>query len=330
MTLTKFKLPIAITPGEPAGIGPDIVLKLGQTEIGYPVVIIADPEVLESRASLLNLPIKIHLVDHIQNSPLQPAQTLNVFPVKLVNPVLPKVLDSANSAYVLETLNAGAHACLGKHCAALLTGPVHKGIINQAGFKFSGHTHYFAELTKTSEIVMLLATDILRIALVTDHIPLQTVSAKITKKRLEAVLRILYQSLQQQFGIYKPCISVCGLNPHAGEGGYLGKEEQLVIEPILKKLKLEGMDILGPLSADTAFVHSKLANTDAIVCMYHDQGLPVLKSTGFGQAINITLGLPFLRTSVDHGTALDLAGTGKADPSSLFYTLSTTIKLIHA
>ena len=238
-------------------------------------------------------------------------------------PVQAGTLDSANAAYVLETLDYAVQGCADASFQAMVTAPVHKGIINDAGIAFSGHTEYLAAATATDTVVMLLATDELRVALVTTHVPLHEISALITRERLQRIIRALHHDLQQRFGIAQPHIKVCGLNPHAGEDGHLGREEIDTIIPTLEGLREEGIDLDGPLPADTVFNSRYIAGSDAILAMYHDQGLPVLKHSGFGRAVNITLGLPIIRTSVDHGTALELAGTGKVDTGSLQVALNT-------
>ena len=307
---------IAVTPGEPAGIGPDLVVRLAQEPSDTPIVAIADPDLLAERAQRLGLPLhteRFEPGDLVQRA--QPGH-LAVLPVAVRRPVTPGRLDTANAPYVLDTLRIACDACLEGTFKALVTGPVHKGVINDAGLPFTGHTEFLAERCG-AEPVMMLATPGLRVALVTTHLPLRDVSAAITREHLTEVIRILHRDLSTRFGIPEPRILVCGLNPHAGEGGHLGREEIEVIEPVLNALRGLGWHLIGPLPADTAFVPDKLAVADAVLAMYHDQGLPVLKHLGFGQAVNITLGLPIIRTSVDHGTALDLAGTDRADLGSL-------------
>ncbi|MFB1487522.1 MULTISPECIES: 4-hydroxythreonine-4-phosphate dehydrogenase PdxA [unclassified Thiocapsa] len=307
---------IAITPGEPAGIGPDLVVRLAQEPSDTPMVAIADPDLLAERAQRLGLPL--HIERYEDGDAFPPAQPgyLAVLPVALRHAVSPGRLNPANAPYVLDTLRIACDACLEGTFKALVTGPVHKGVINDAGLPFTGHTEFLAERCG-AEPVMMLVTPGLRVALVTTHLPLREVSAAITREHLTRVIRILHRDLSSRFGIPEPRILVCGLNPHAGEGGHLGREEIEVIEPVLNTLHGLGWHLIGPLPADTAFVPDKLAHADAVLAMYHDQGLPVLKHLGFGQAVNITLGLPIIRTSVDHGTALDLAGTDRADLGSL-------------
>ena len=239
-------------------------------------------------------------------------------PVSLGAPAAPGRLDTTNAPYVLETLTEAVTLVQGGHAAALVTGPVHKGVINDSGRSFSGHTEFLAELSQVSQVVMMLAAPELRVTLVTTHLPLRAVADAITPARLEAVIRITWAALRERFGIAQPRLQVLGLNPHAGEGGHLGSEEIEIIEPVVERLRAAGLDLVGPVPADTAFNPPRLQACDAVVAMYHDQGLPVLKHVGFGRAVNITLGLPFIRTSVDHGTALDLAGCGRADAGSLY------------
>ena len=310
-------LRIALTPGEPAGIGPDLCLLLAQQELAVELVVIADPQLLQQRAAMLGLSFRPRMFD--RHRPPQQSATgeICILPRATGGPVQCGILDTRNAHYVLETLDQAITGCQSGTFDALVTGPVHKGIINDAGIVFSGHTEYLAQATDSGTVVMLLATDELRVALVTTHVPLREVSALITAERLQRIIRTLHAGLQQRFGIAQPHIKVCGLNPHAGESGHLGHEEIETIIPVLQGLRAEGIDLDGPLPADTVFNIRSIADSDAILAMYHDQGLPVLKHSGFGRAVNITLGLPLIRTSVDHGTALDLAGTGRADTGSL-------------
>lgn len=318
---------IVLTPGEPAGIGPDLVVQLAQRALACELVVVAAGEVLEQRARCLNFPLRLVEFDLDKSSQDHVAGTLKIVSIPLARPVRCGQLDFANAGYVLESLRTATAGCLSGTFAALVTGPVHKGIINEAGIPFSGHTEFLAELTHTAQAVMMLAASGLRVALATTHLPLSKVSAAITESLLENILRVLHRDLQKYFGLVDPRILVCGLNPHAGEGGHLGREEIDVIEPVLRMLRDAGMDLLGPLPADTLFTPKYLEHADAVLAMYHDQGLPVLKHLGFGNAVNITLGLPIIRTSVDHGTALDLAGTGKADCGSLLAALDTAIAM---
>ncbi|MCT7940931.1 4-hydroxythreonine-4-phosphate dehydrogenase PdxA [Shewanella holmiensis] len=319
---------IAITPGEPASIGPDIVIKLAQQEWPAELVVCADPQLLIDRAKLLNLPLELRLYDALKPAQAQQAGTLTILPFTLAEPVECGVLNEANSAYVVETLRVAGEKNMSKEFDAVVTGPVHKGIINQAGIPFSGHTEYFALQANCPDVVMMLATPGLQVALMTTHIPLAYVSKAITRDRLHHIIKILHRELVSKFGLGSPKIFVCGLNPHAGEDGHLGREEIDVMIPALNELRAQDIDIIGPLPADTLFQPKYLEQADVVLAMYHDQGLPVLKSIGFGKSVNITLGLPYIRTSVDHGTALDLAGSGKADSGSLFCALHKAIEMI--
>jgi len=305
---------LAITPGEPAGVGPEILLKLCHDHPDFRIVAIADPGLLEQAARRLGYAMRIERWqpgDKVQHGGLV------CCPVALQRPARPGSLDPANAGYVLETLMRAVELLHQGHAAALVTGPVHKGIINESGRPFSGHTEFLADLSGAGQVVMMLAGRGLRVALVTTHLPLRAVADAVTPSKLEAVIRITWSALHEQFGIARPRLQVLGLNPHAGEAGHLGREEIEVIEPVLERLRGDGMELDGPVPADTAFTPPRLQTCDAVVAMYHDQGLAVLKHAAFGEAVNITLGLPFIRTSVDHGTALDLAGRGKANPGSL-------------
>jgi 4-hydroxythreonine-4-phosphate dehydrogenase len=319
---------IAITPGEPAGIGPDIIVKLAQTAHAAELAVIADPEMLQERAALLKLPLAIKEYDPKQTPLAQEAGTLTVYRETINAPVTAGDLDPKNADYVLRTLEAGTAGCLNGEFSALVTGPVHKGVINQAGIPFSGHTEWLAMRCGHIPVVMMLATPTMKVALASTHLPLREVADHITQENLEITLRILHNHLQKHLHIKKPHILVAGLNPHAGEQGYLGVEEIETIIPVLDRLRMEGFELTGPLPADTLFTPKYLEHADVVLAMYHDQGLPVLKYQGFGKAVNITLGLPFLRTSVDHGTALDLAGTGKASEESLETALEMSILAI--
>ena len=320
--------PIVITPGEPAGIGPDIVLRLALEAWPWQWVCVADPELMADRAKQLGLDIRLTpFTDGTVPGPHRAGELL-ILPVTLAAKVQPGQLDPANARYVLESLRLATDGCLAGRFAALVTGPLHKGIINQAGIAFTGHTEWLAVHSHTPMVVMMLATEGLRVALVTTHLPLRAVADAITPSRLESICRILHTDLQQKFGLPRPRIAVLGLNPHAGEDGHLGREEIDIMIPVLEKLRTEGMDLRGPLPADTAFTPDKLVQVDAVLAMYHDQGLPVLKHLGFGEAINITLGLPFIRTSVDHGTALELAGTGQARMDSLRAAMKLATSLV--
>ncbi len=323
MSATPLRL--AVTPGEPAGIGPDLAVQFAQRGCADELVIYGDPNLLKQRARLLGLPLKLREPGD-QPIPLK-AGELCVAPLELKVAANPGKLDSENAGYVLETLRAAATDCLEGRVDALVTGPVNKAVINDAGIPFSGHTEFFAELAKTPRVVMMLATDGLKVALATTHLPLRQVAQAISAELLREVLLILDRDLRTRFGLKSPRILVCGLNPHAGEGGHLGTEEQTIIEPLLNQLREQGLNIIGPSPADTVFTPAHLAECDVVLAMYHDQGLPVLKHMGFGSAVNITLGLPFIRTSVDHGTALDLAGTGQADMGSLVTAIQYAAKM---
>lgn len=302
---------IAVTPGEPAGIGPDLILALAQETWQAQLVVFCDKAMLEDRAGQLGLPINLVDFDS-DNTDILPPGSLFIQQIDAAVKVIPGELDSDNGHYVVETLRQACQANMDDDFDAVVTGPVNKSIINKAGVSFSGHTEYFAYQSNTIDVVMLLATEGLNVALATTHIPLEYVSKAITRDRLYKVIHIINTDLTLKFGIKKPRIYVCGLNPHAGEGGHLGTEELITIIPALEELRAEGLDIIGPLPADTIFQPKYLDDADVVLAMYHDQGLPVLKYKGFGASVNITLGLPFIRTSVDHGTACDLAGTGQA------------------
>lgn len=320
-------LRIAITPGEPAGIGPDLVLTLAKQDWPVELVVCANLALMQQRARQLG--IEVDFLPYQADSPAQPqrAGTLTLLDFALSEPVIAGELNAANGRYVVDTLKAAGEMVLAAEVAAIVTGPVHKGVINRAGIPFSGHTEFFAQQSNTPYVVMMLATEGLRVALATTHIPLAYVAKAITRERLLQVITILNQDLKHKFGIAQPKIYVCGLNPHAGEDGHLGREEIEVISPTLEELRNTGINLIGPLPADTLFQPKYLNDADAVLAMYHDQGLPVLKYKGFGRSVNISLGLPLIRTSVDHGTALDLAATGKADPGSLFHAVNQAIQL---
>lgn len=304
---------IALTAGEPAGIGPDLCAMLAQKLPDADITVIADRSLIESRAHQLGLPLNNIVIHH----------------TPLAAPAEPGKLDARNGRYVLDTLTYAVKGCLGREFDAIVTAPVHKGIINDAGVPFTGHTEFLAELTGTQNVVMMLVGGGIRVALATIHIPLREVPDAITQPGLETTLRILHQDLVTRFGIDNPIIYVAGLNPHAGEGGHLGMEEIDTLIPVLDKLRSEGMKLTGPLPADTMFSQHNIKKCDAFLAMYHDQGLAVLKHASFGGGVNVTLGLPVIRTSVDHGTALDLAGTGKADAGSLYAAIELAIALAH-
>lgn len=314
------------TAGEPAGIGPDIALlhhaSTQQNSLDYQLITVANPDLLRNRAKMLNLSIKLKEVS-LEDASLNDTGAL-ALPNELafISPnasctLEAGTLNTQNAAYLLESLDIAINACQTKQCHGMVTGPIQKSVINDAGIAFSGHTEYLAEKTDTPLVVMMLATEGLRVALATTHLPLKNVADTITPQLLQSIIRILHHDLQTKFGIQQPTILVCGLNPHAGEGGHLGREEIEVINPTLAQLRAEGIQCQGALPADTLFTPKYLDNADAVLAMFHDQGLPVLKYKGFGAAANITLGLPIIRTSVDHGTALDLAGTGNIDLGSL-------------
>jgi len=321
---------VAITCGEPAGIGADLVLQLIDKDADYSnvnFVVIGDKNVILDRARQLG--VKADFEPYSQ--PHSSKHTLQIVHVETKEKPQAGVLNKKNVPHVLQCLDIATQACLNKTFAAMVTGPIHKGIINDAGIRFTGHTEYLAEKSQTEKVVMMLCENNssfkLRVALVTTHLPLNKVSESITTTELEKTISILQHSLVYDFNIASPIIYVCGLNPHAGENGHLGDEEQNIIEPCLNKLRTQGLNLIGPLAADTLFVEDNLKQADAVIAMYHDQGLPILKHLGFGQAINVTLGLPFIRTSVDHGTALELAGTGKASASSLFNAIDLAIQM---
>lgn len=318
--------PIVVTSGEPAGIGPDLCVQLAARQDQPALIVIADKYLLKKRAEQLGLPLSIQ--DYVLGEMVvyQP-NTLTVLHIPVAATVQSGELDAANSRYVLQTLRRALQGCLLGEFSAMVTAPVHKGIINDGGIAFSGHTEFLAEETDTPQVVMMLVGGGMRVALATTHLPLREVPDAITAPLLEQVLRILHENLQRRFGIPQPRILVAGLNPHAGEGGYLGREELDVMRPVLDKLRAEGLGVSAPLPADTLFTPHKLAQCDAVLSMFHDQGLPVLKHASFGQGVNVTLGLPIIRTSVDHGTALDLAGTGKADSGSLLEAIKVAVQM---
>ncbi|MGB2106305.1 MAG: 4-hydroxythreonine-4-phosphate dehydrogenase PdxA [Porticoccaceae bacterium] len=320
-------LKLAITPGEPAGIGPELLIQSVQQGCAHELVAFADPELLKQRAELLGLPLKLKLFDqHQPATPLLPTE-LCIHPVELSTPSRAGTLDIANAGYVLACLDAAIDSCKANQCQALITGPVQKSIINDAGIAFSGHTEYLAQKTDTDTVVMMLATADMRVALATTHLPLRDVADAISKDLLHRVIEILSHDLKTKFAIQQPNILVCGLNPHAGEGGHLGNEEIEIISPMIEHFKKQGLNLIGPLPADTLFTDKHLKSADAVLAMYHDQGLPVLKYSGFGRAANITLGLPIIRTSVDHGTALDLAGKGIADGGSFAVAIAVATEM---
>lgn len=320
---------IVITAGEPAGIGPDLIVRIAQREFPGPIAVIADPELLTARAAQLKLQLHIKPFSPEDRTLARPG-AIKLIPVRLARPAVSGRLDTRNAPSVVETLAQACRGCMDGTFDAMVTAPVHKGILNDAGILFTGHTEYLAAATGGHFPVMMLCTPELRVALATTHVPLRAVSDLITKDRIVSVLRILARDLRTRFGLSQPRIAVCGLNPHAGEGGHLGTEEIDHIIPAIETVRAEGLRVEGPLPADTAFVAEPVNRADAVLAMYHDQGLPVLKHQGFGRAVNVTLGLPIIRTSVDHGTALSLAGTGQADPSSLLAALDTAFEMARA
>ena len=321
---------LAICCGEPAGIGIDLLLKISHQAIAATCVVIADANAIKQRALLLGITLELIPYENtLQQDSVSPGQLL-VMDISCSEPVIPGQLNKANAAYVLETLDRATEGCLSGEFDAMVTLPLHKGVINDSGIPFSGHTEYLADLTNARMPVMMLAADKFRVALATTHLPLKDVSAAITKQSLIDVITVLDADLRTKFGLKKPRIYVCGLNPHAGEGGHLGMEEIDTIIPVVESMNASGMDLVGPLPADTLFTEKYLSDADAVLAMFHDQGLPVLKHASFGRAINITLGLPIIRTSVDHGTALDLVGKGTADEGSFLAAIETAIQLSHS
>lgn len=325
MKNNNFIPSLALTCGEPAGIGPDLCVKIAQQTLPCKLVVIADRELLLARAQQLKLPIKI-----IDASAISPAKhqigCLQVIHIPLTKPAISGTLDPANSNYVLATLRHAVEFCIKDRFDGMVTGPVHKGVINDANIHFTGHTEYLSELTKSPAVMMLVGGN-MRVTLATTHLPLKDVAAAITADRIEGKLRIIHRDLIALFRVNKPRIAIAGLNPHAGESGHLGREEIDIIIPVLNKLRSEGMHLIGPIPADTLFNPSQLKEYDSIFTMYHDQGLPVLKHASFGGGINVTLGLPIIRTSVDHGTALELAGTGRAHAGSLVAAIEMATRL---
>lgn len=318
---------IAVTAGEPAGIGLDLCVMLAQQSLNAQLTVIADADALLARAAQLKLALTIQPYQPNQSSVHAGNGTLNVWYVPSTAPVVAGQLNASNSPYVLETLKVAMEGCLDQRFDAMVTAPVQKSVINDAGIAFTGHTEFLADYTQTERVVMMLVGGGMRVALATIHMPLTQVSAAITTESLTRTIQILHHDLQQRFGIASPKIYVAGLNPHAGEGGYLGQEEIQTITPVLNTLRAQGMQLIGPLPADTMYSPSNIQDADAFLAMYHDQGLAVLKYASFGEGVNITLGLPIIRTSVDHGTALDIAGTGKAQVGSLLAAIQLAIEL---
>lgn len=330
--MNKLLPRIVITAGEPAGIGPDLCVMLANKVLDAHIVVIADSAMLQQRAAQIGMDIQIiPFVETLTQQHLGDGK-LVVLHLPLQNTAVAGKLDANNSHYVLETLKTAVLNCAteqnhAKLFDAMVTAPVHKGVINDAGIAFSGHTEFLAELTDTAQVVMMLVGSGLRVALATTHLPLKDVPQAITRAGLETTIRILHHDLVTKFGIAKPRILVAGLNPHAGEDGYLGREEIEIINPVLEKLRAEGMNLVGALPADTLFAKHHLSKADAVLAMYHDQGLPVLKHASFGEGVNVTLGLPIIRTSVDHGTALDLAGSGNIEIGSMLAAIELAIQL---
>ncbi|GAB4060314.1 4-hydroxythreonine-4-phosphate dehydrogenase PdxA [Uliginosibacterium sediminicola] len=324
---------IAVTSGEPAGIGPELCSSLVSAAWPAQLVIVGDAELIAARAAAIGRPLSVR---HFEPGRAPAPGVLDVLHVPLAVPAQPGQLDVRNAGYVLATLDAAIDGCLSGSFAAMVTAPVQKSVINDAGIAFSGHTEYLAERTATARVVMMLAGQYgaarnwLRVALATTHLPLSAVPQALTPAMLEEVLQILHADLRDKFGLAQPRILVAGLNPHAGEGGHMGREEIDVIEPVLARLRAQGMQLIGPLPADTLFTPHQLERGDAVLAMYHDQGLPTLKFATFGGGINVTLGLPIIRTSVDHGTALDLAGSGRADAGSLHAAIDCALSMLGA
>ena len=316
---------LALTAGEPAGIGPDLCVQMAQQPLPCNLVVIADSDLLLARAQQLKLPLKLIDISTTATSQHQTG-SLQVLPIPLTEPAIPGALNPANARYVLATLQKAVEGCRSGQFDGMVTAPVHKGVINDAGISFTGHTEYLSELTQ-SPVVMMLVGGNMRVTLATTHLPLKDVAAAITADNIENKLRIIHQDLITRFMLNKPHIAVAGLNPHAGESGHLGREEIDIIIPVLNKLRAEGMHLTGPVPADTLFNPARLQQVDCVFTMYHDQGLPVLKHASFGGGVNVTLGLPIIRTSVDHGTALELAATGRAHAGSLLAAIEMAIQL---
>ncbi|MEO8401163.1 MAG: 4-hydroxythreonine-4-phosphate dehydrogenase PdxA [Gammaproteobacteria bacterium] len=318
---------ILLTPGEPAGIGPDIIIQIAQQQWPAELIVVADPDLMQRRAKQLNLSLKLIPFDSDKEACSHTPGTLKIIPLTLKTACVAGQLNLENSAYVIQSLEIATDYCLKQIADALVTGPVHKGIINDAGIKFSGHTEFLATRCHATDVVMLFVTPQTKVALATTHLPLRKVSSAITTEKLISMLRILHQELIKKFNLVTPRILVCGLNPHAGESGHLGREEIDIIEPALAQLRDEKINVLGPFAADTIFTEKQLAKSDAVLAMYHDQALPVVKYMSFGHGVNVTLGLPIIRTSVDHGIALDVAGTNLADAGSFTAALRVAIDL---
>ena len=324
--MTNLSKPLVVTSGEPAGIGPELCLALARSRWAKQLVVIADPAMLAERASLLGVDVSLSEYD---TGSSRDNGGLQLLPQPLRNPAVCGSLDPSNAQSLLDGLERAVSGCQSGEFSGLVTAPLQKSVINDAGIEFTGHTEFLARLTSTETPVMLLTAKGLRVALVSTHMPLSEVPGYLTRERINAVIQVLHNDLQQMFAIAAPRILVCGLNPHAGEGGHLGHEERDIIEPVIRSCQDNGMDIVGPIPADTAFTPAA-GPADAILAMYHDQGLPVLKYAGFGTAVNVTLGLPIIRTSVDHGTALDIAGKGTADSGSMLAAVEMAAQLASA
>jgi len=323
--VTNLSKPLVVTSGEPAGIGPELCLALAASPWAKQIVVVADPDMLAERAHMLDS--KVTLCKY--EAGLSQNGSLQVLPQPLENPAVCGTLDPGNARSLLDGIERAVSGCQSGEFSGLVTAPLQKSVINDAGIDFTGHTEFLANLTSTETPVMLIAAKGLRVALVSTHMPLSKVPGYLTKERITAVIRVLHDDLKQKFGIATPRILVCGLNPHAGESGHLGREEQDIIEPAIKSCQQDGIDVVGPLPADTAFT-PVVGPADVVLAMYHDQGLPVLKYAGFGTAVNVTLGLPIIRTSVDHGTALDIAGKGSADAGSMLAAVDMAAQLVSA
>jgi 4-hydroxythreonine-4-phosphate dehydrogenase len=319
---------LVLTSGEPAGIGPDVCLGALSRDWACELVVLGNRAVFEARAASLGLTPRFVAYARDRAATRHRANELRLIDFAVAQPVVPGHLDARNAPYVLALLDRAVDGCCSGEFQAMVTAPLQKSVISDSGVPFMGHTEYLAARLGVARPVMMLVAGPLRVALVTTHLPLAQVPAAITCESVTATVRIVHDALRTRWRIAKPRVAVCGLNPHAGERGHLGDEEIRVITPALASLRSAGLDIVGPLPADTAFTPRALAGIDAVVAMYHDQGLPVLKASGFGEAVNVTLGLPIIRTSVDHGTALDLAGSGRADPSSLGVAIDAALTLI--
>ncbi|AKC59710.1 4-hydroxythreonine-4-phosphate dehydrogenase PdxA [Blochmannia endosymbiont of Polyrhachis (Hedomyrma) turneri] len=328
--MTNNHRPIVITPGEPAGIGPDLTIMIAQKKQKWPIeiVICADPNLLINRAKQLNLPIQLHTYQNKKNN-IKKNGELTILPINAPDTITPGKLNINNSKYVINTLTRACQGCLNGEFSALVTGPIHKATINESGISFIGHTEFLANYTQTKKVVMMFTDNQLRIALMTTHLPISKITQFITKESLSNTIIILAKNLKKYFNISTPKIIVSGLNPHAGENGYLGQEEKEIIIPTLNTLRNTGYDLTGPLPIDTIFIKKYLKHADAILVMYHDQGIPILKFKSFGKSTNITLGLPFIRTSVDHGTAIELAGTKYINTGSINMAIKLAIQMIN-